>query len=162
MTTQYIVFIISFCIGAIVPIFVRWIYDEMRKAKKPKTSTITPVIAKSELQMNVVRTAIQRDRLMLEDSDQVYEYAAKKLLRQIASIIREQLMDNIDSIAANEQHHEMQEIYVIAKQKDKNTEAARQEAAEAYRWVKILSITLSVLVVAILAYIVVLYIKRKK
>ena len=96
MTTQYIVFIISFCIGAFVPIFVRWIYDEMHKAKKPKTSTITPVIAKSDLQMNVVRTAIQRDRLMLEDSDQVYEYAAKKLLRQIASIIREQLMDNIE------------------------------------------------------------------
>lgn len=96
MTTQYIVFIISFCIGAIVPIIVRWIYDEMHKAKKPKTSTITPVIAKSELQMNVVRTAIQKDRLMLEDSDQVYEYAAKKLLRQIASTIREQLMDNIE------------------------------------------------------------------
>ena len=96
MTTQYIVFIISFCIGAIVPIIVRWIYDEMHKAKKPKTSTITPVIAKSDLQMNVVRTAIQRDRLMLEDSDQVYEYAAKKLLRQIASIIDEQLMDNIE------------------------------------------------------------------
>ena len=96
MTTQYIVFIISFCIGAIVPIFVRWIYDEMHKDKKPKTSTITPVFAKSELQMNVVRTAIQRDRLMFEDSDQVYEYAAKKLLRQIASIIREQLMDNIE------------------------------------------------------------------
>ena len=96
MTTQYIVFIISFCVGAIVPIFVRWIYDEMHKAKKPKTSTITPVFAKSELQMNVVRTAIQRDRLMLEDSDQVYEYAAKKLLRQIASTIREQLMDNIE------------------------------------------------------------------
>lgn len=96
MTTQYIVFIISFCIGMIVPEFARWIYDEMHKAKKPKTSTITPVIAKSELQMNVVRTAIQRDRLMLEDSDQVYEYAAKKLLRQIASTIREQLMDNIE------------------------------------------------------------------
>lgn len=97
MTTQYlIVFIISFCIGAIVTIFVRWFYDEMHKAKKPKKSTITPVIAKSELQMNVVRTAIQRDRLMLEDSDQVYEYAAKKLLRQIASIIQEKLMDNIE------------------------------------------------------------------
>lgn len=96
MTTQYIVFIISFCIGAIVPIFVRWIYDEMHKAKKPKTSTITPVFAKSELQMNVVRTAIQKDRLRLDDSDQVYEYAAKKLLRQIASIIKEQLMDNIE------------------------------------------------------------------
>ena len=96
MTTQYFVFIISFCIGAIVPIFVRWFYDEMHKAKKPKTSTITPVFAKSELQMNVVRTAIQKDRLRLDDSDQVYEYAAKKLLRQIASIIKEQLMDNIE------------------------------------------------------------------
>lgn len=96
MTTQYIVFIISFCVGAIVPIFVRWFYDEMHKAKKPKTSIITPVFAKSELQMNVVRTAIQKDRLRLDDSDQVYEYASKKLLRQIASIIKEQLMDNIE------------------------------------------------------------------
>lgn len=96
MTTQYIVFIISFCIGAIVPIIVRWIYDEMHKeAKKPKTSTITPVIAKSELQMNVVRTAIQRDRLMLENSDQVYEYAKKKLLRQITSILDDNFMENI-------------------------------------------------------------------
>lgn len=96
MTTQYVIFIISFCIGAIVPIFVRWIYDEMHKAKKPKKSTITPVIAKSELKMNVVKTAIQRDRLVLENIDQVYEYAAKKLLRQIASTISEQLMDNIE------------------------------------------------------------------
>lgn len=101
MTTQYIVFIISFCVGAIVPIFVRWFYDEMHKAKnpklkKPKTSTITPIFDKSDLQMNVVRTAIQRDRLRLDDSDQVFEYAAEKLLRQIASIIREQLMDNIE------------------------------------------------------------------
>lgn len=95
MTTQYIVFIISFCIGMIVPEFVRWFYD-MHKSKKPKSSTKTPVFAKSELQMNVVRTAIQKDRLRLDDSDQVYEYAAKKLLRQIASIIQEQLMDNIE------------------------------------------------------------------
>lgn len=104
MTTQYIIFIFSFCIGAIVPIFVRWIYDEMHKAKKPKTSTITqpktstitPVFAKGELQMNVVRTAIQRDRLMLEDSDQVLEYAKHKLLRQITSIIDDKFMDNIE------------------------------------------------------------------
>ena len=68
----------------------------MTKYRKPKTSTITPVFAKSELQMNVVRTAIQKDRLRLDDSDQVFEYAAKKLLRQIASIIKEQLMDNIE------------------------------------------------------------------
>lgn len=96
MTTQYIVFIISFCIGAFVPIFVRWIHDEMHKAKEPKTSTITPVFAKGELQMNVVRTAIQKDRLMLEDSDQVLEYAKKKLLRQITSIIDDNFMDNIE------------------------------------------------------------------
>lgn len=101
MTTQYVIFIISFCIGAIVPIFVRWIYDEMHKAKKPKTkkpktSIITPVFAKGELQMNVVRTAIQRDRLMLEDSDQVLDYAKHKLLRQITSIIDDKFMDNIE------------------------------------------------------------------
>lgn len=96
MTTQYVIFIISFCVGAIVPIFVRWFYDEMHKAKKPKKSTITPVIAKSELERNVVRTAIQRDRLMLEDSDQVLEYAKKKLLRQITSILEDNFMDNIE------------------------------------------------------------------
>lgn len=96
MTTQYVIFIISFCVGAIVPIFVRWFYDEMHKAKKPKKSTITPVIAKSELERNVVRTAIQRDRLMLEDSDQVLEYAKQKLLRQITSIIDDNFMDNIE------------------------------------------------------------------
>lgn len=96
MTTQYVIFIISFCVGVIVPIFVRWFYDEMHKAKKPKKSTITPVIAKSELERNVVRTAIQRDRLMLEDSDQVLEYAKKKLLRQITSILEDNFMDNIE------------------------------------------------------------------
>lgn len=96
MTTQYVIFIISFCVGAIVSIFVRWFYDEMHKAKKPKTSTITPVFAKSELQMNVVRTAIQKDRLMLEDSEQVLEYAKQKLLRQITSIIDDNFMDNIE------------------------------------------------------------------
>lgn len=96
MTTQYVIFIISFCVGVIVPIFVRWFYDEMHKAKKPKKSTITPVIAKSELKRNVVRTAIQRDRLMLEDSDQVLEYAKKKLLRQITSILEDNFMDNIE------------------------------------------------------------------
>lgn len=97
MTIQFVIaFIISFCIGAIVPIFVRWFRDKMQKAKKPKTSTITPVFAKGELQMNVVRTAIQRDRLMLEDPDQVLEYAKKKLLRQITSIIDDNFMDNIE------------------------------------------------------------------
>lgn len=96
MTTQYVIFIISFCVGAIVSIFVRWFYDEMHKAKKPKTSTITPVIAKSDLERNVVKTAIQRDRLMLEDSDQVLEYAKKKLLRQITSILEDNFMDNIE------------------------------------------------------------------
>lgn len=96
MTTQYIVFIIFFCVGAIVPIFVRWFYDEMHKAKKPKTSIISPVIAKSELERNVVKTAIQRDRLMLEESDQVLEYAKKKLLRQITSILEDNFMDNIE------------------------------------------------------------------
>ena len=96
MTTQYVIFIISFCIGALVPLFVRWVHDEMHKAKKPKTSTITPVFAKSELQMNIVRTAIQKDRLMLEDSDQVLEYAKQKLLRQITSIIDDNFMDNIE------------------------------------------------------------------
>ena len=99
MSIEFMFFAAGFVIGAFVSIFVCsicWYQEKMSKYRKPKTSTITSVIAKSDLQMNVVRTAIQRDRLMLEDSDQVYEYAAKKLLRQIASIIQEQLMDNIE------------------------------------------------------------------
>ena len=99
MSIELMFFVVGFVIGAFVSIFVCsicWYQEKMSKYRKPQKSTITPVIAKSELQMNVVRTAIQRDRLMLEDSDQVYEYAAKKLLRQIASTIREQLMDNIE------------------------------------------------------------------
>lgn len=90
------VIIVFFTAGIVVGAFLTMGIVHDMNSRKPKTSTITPVFAKSELQMNVVRTAIQRDRLMLEDSDQVYEYAAKKLLRQIASIIKEQLMDNIE------------------------------------------------------------------
>ena len=99
MPIEFMFFVAGFVIGAFVSIFVCsicWYQEKMTKYRKPKTSTITPVFAKSELQMNVVRTAIQKDRLRLDDSDQVYEYAAKKLLRQIASIIKEQLMDNIE------------------------------------------------------------------
>lgn len=99
MSIEFMFFAAGFVIGAFVSIFVCficWYQKKMTKYRKPKTSTITPVFAKSELQMNVVRTAIQKDRLRLDDSDQVYEYAAKKLLRQIASIIKEQLMDNIE------------------------------------------------------------------
>lgn len=99
MSIEFMFFVAGFVIGAFVSIFVCsicWYQEKMTKYRKPKTSTITPVFAKSELKMNVVRTAIQRDRLVLEDIDQVYENAAKKLLRQIASTIREQLMDNIE------------------------------------------------------------------
>lgn len=99
MSIEFMFFAAGFVIGAFISIFVCsicWYQKKMTKYRKPKTSTITPVFAKSELQMNVVRTAIQKDRLRLDDSDQVFEYAAKKLLRQIASIIKEQLMDNIE------------------------------------------------------------------
>lgn len=99
MSIEFMFFAAGFVIGAFVSIFVCficWYQKKMTKYRKPKTSTITPVFAKSELQMNVVKTAIQKDRLRLDDSDQVFEYAAKKLLRQIASIIKEQLMDNIE------------------------------------------------------------------
>lgn len=99
MPIEFMFFVAGFVIGAFVSVFVCficWYQKKMTKYRKPKTSTITPVFAKSELQMNVVRTAIQKDRLRLDDSDQVFEYAAKKLLRQIESIIKEQLMDNIE------------------------------------------------------------------
>lgn len=98
MSIEFISFAAGFVIGSFVSIFacfICWYQKKMTKYRKPKTSTITPVFAKSELKMNVVRTAIQKDRLRLDDRDQVYEYAAKKLLRQTASIIQEQLMDNI-------------------------------------------------------------------
>ena len=99
MPIEFMFFVAGFVIGAFVSIFVCsicWYQEKMSKYRKPKTSTITPVFAKSELQMNVVRTAIQRDRLMLEDSDQVLEYAKKKLLRQITSIMEDNFMDNIE------------------------------------------------------------------
>lgn len=99
MPIEFMFFVAGFVIGAFVSIFVCsicWYQEKMTKYRKPKTSRITPVFAKGELQMNVVRTAIQKDRLRLDDRDQVFEYAVKKLLRQIASIIREQLMDNIE------------------------------------------------------------------
>lgn len=99
MSIEFMFFAAGFVIGAFVSIFVCficWYQEKMTKYRKPKTSTITPVFAKGELQMNVVRTAIQKDRLMLEDSDQVLEYAKKKLLRQITSIIDDKFMDNIE------------------------------------------------------------------
>lgn len=99
MSIEFMFFTAGFVIGAFVSIFVCsicWYQEKMIKYRKPKKSTITPVFAKSELQMNVVRTAIQRGRLVSEDKDQVYEYATKKLLRQISSIINEQFMDNIE------------------------------------------------------------------
>lgn len=99
MSIEFMFFAAGFVIGAFVSIFVCficWYQKKMTKYRKPKTSTITPVFAKGELQMNVVRTAIQKDRLMLEDSDQVLEYAKKKLLRQITSIIDDNFMDNIE------------------------------------------------------------------
>ena len=99
MPIEFMFFAAGFVIGAFVSIFVCsicWYQKKMTKYRKPKKSTITPVIAKSELERNVVRTAIQRDRLMLEDSDQVLEYAKKKLLRQITSILEDNFMDNIE------------------------------------------------------------------
>lgn len=99
MSIEFMFFVAGFVIGAFVSMFVCsicWYQKKMTKYRKPKTSTITPVFAKGELQMNVVRTAIQKDRLMLEDSDQVLEYAKHKLLRQITSIIDDKFMDNIE------------------------------------------------------------------
>ena len=99
MSIEFMFFAAGFVIGAFVSIFVCsicWYQEKMSKYRKPKKSTITPRFAKSELMMNVVKTAIQRDRLVLEDTDQVYIYAKKKLLRQIMSILDEHFMDNIE------------------------------------------------------------------
>lgn len=99
MSIEFMFFAAGFVIGAFVSIFVCsicWYQKKMTKYRKPKTSIISPVFSKGELKMNVVKTAIQRDRLMLEDSDQVLEYAKKKLLRQITSILEDNFMDNIE------------------------------------------------------------------
>lgn len=98
MSIEFMSFAAGLIIGAFVSILglCSWYEEKMPKYRKPKTSTITPVFAKSELKKNVVRTAIQRDRLVLEDTDQVYIYAKKKLLRQIMSILDEHFMDNIE------------------------------------------------------------------
>lgn len=74
----------------------------------------------------------------------------------------EKMVNTIDSVALHEQQHEMQEITVITKRKDMNTAAAKQEAAEAYRWVKILSIALVVLIVCIVGYAVYQFIRSMK
>lgn len=99
MSIEFMFFAAGFVIGAFVSIFVCficWYQKKMTKYRKPKTSIISPVFAKSELKMNVVKTAIQKDRLMLEDCDQVLEYAKEKLLRQITSILEDNFMDNIE------------------------------------------------------------------
>ena len=64
----------------------------------------------------------------------------------------EKMAASMDSVASYEQNHMMQEIAVIAAQKDQNTEAAKEETRVAYRWVKILSVALAGLLLCILGY----------
>lgn len=64
----------------------------------------------------------------------------------------EKMAASMDSVASYEQNHMMQEIAVIAAQKDQNTEAAKEETRVAYRWVKILSGALAGLLLCILGY----------
>lgn len=79
-----------------------------------------------------------------------------------AMAVAEMMAESVDSVAAHELTRTMKEIAVIAQQKDQNTAEAKQEAAVAYRWVKILSIMLGLLIVGILAYFIYQFIKSKK
>lgn len=72
------------------------------------------------------------------------------------------MAESVDSVAAYEMNRNMKEIAAITKQKDQNTEEAKQEAALAYRWVKILSTMLVFLIVCILAGFIYRFVKSKK
>ena len=76
--------------------------------------------------------------------------------------IAEKMAVSMDSVASHELNHKMNEIAVITAQKDKNTAAAEQKAAEAYKWVKILSIALSFLIVCIMAYSVFMFVRSRR
>lgn len=56
----------------------------------------------------------------------------------------------------------MKEIAVIIERKDANLALVKQELMETYRWVKILGIMLSLLILAILAYSVYCFVQKKK
>lgn len=91
----------------------------------------------------------------------VQEYVAPRFTaclksgrKEQALEVAEKLVNAMDSVAIHEQQHEMQEIAVIAKRKDMHTAAALQEAAAAYRWVKILSTVLILLIVGIIGFAV--------
>ena len=79
-----------------------------------------------------------------------------------AMAVAELMAESVDSVAAHEMNRNMKEIAAITKQKDQNTEEAKQEAALAYRWVKILSTMLVFLIVCILAGFIYRFVKSKK
>lgn len=79
-----------------------------------------------------------------------------------AMAVAELMAESVDSVAAYEMNRNMKEIAAITKQKDQNTEEAKQEAALAYRWVKILSTMLVFLIVCILAGFIYRFVKSKK
>ena len=79
-----------------------------------------------------------------------------------AMAVAELMAESVDSVAGPEMNRNMKEIAAITKQKDQNTEEAKQEAALAYRWVKILSTMLVFLIVCILAGFIYRFVKSKK
>lgn len=97
------------------------------------------------------------------------EYMASKFNAYLKSGRKDQAMEvaemmaaSIDSVTSFERNRKMREISVIVAQKDQNEKQAKQETVEAYRWVKILSLALSVLVVCIIVFLVYLLVKSKK
>lgn len=79
-----------------------------------------------------------------------------------AMAVAEMMAESVDSVAAHELIRNMKEIAAITKQKDRNTEEAKQEAAVAYRWVKILSVMLVFLIVCIVGGFIYRFVKSKK
>ncbi len=99
----------------------------------------------------------------------VKEYMAPKFNTYLKSGRKEQAMEiaedmvaSMDSVSAYELRRKEREIAFIVAQKDQNVAMAEQETAVAYRWVKILAIAFSLLVLAVLAYATYYFIRKNK
>ena len=82
--------------------------------------------------------------------------------KEQAQEVAERMAASIDSVMSYEVNQKMKEIAVITERKDANLALVKQELMETYRWVKILGIMLSLLILAILAYSVYCFVQKKK
>jgi tetratricopeptide (TPR) repeat protein len=76
--------------------------------------------------------------------------------------VAENMAAMMDSVVAYETDDKMREISIIAAQKDRHTAEAEACAMQAWRWVKILSAVLAVLILCIIAYVAYCIIRKKK